>query len=145
MKTLLSIISLSILALLLQSAIRTSYSADETKSIHFFEGTFDEALEQAKKENKLIFFDAYASWCGPCKRMKSRVFTQDEVGSYFNANFINVKFDMEKGEGLALARKYHVTAYPTLLFLNHKGEVEKAAVGYHNSNSLVELAKAVNQ
>jgi len=145
MKTLLSIISLSILALLLQSAVTTSYPADETKGIQFFEGTFDEALVLAKKENKLIVFDAYASWCGPCKRMKSKVFTQEEIGSYFNSNFINVKFDMEKGEGPALARKYRVTAYPTLLFLNHKGEVEKAAVGYHNPNSLVELAKAVNQ
>jgi len=145
MKTLLSIISLSILALLLQSAVTTSYPADETKGIQFFEGTFDEALVLAKKENKLIFFDAYASWCGPCKRMKSKVFTQEEIGSYFNSNFINVKFDMEKGEGPALARKYRVTAYPTLLFLNPKGGVEKAAVGYHNPNSLVELAKAVNQ
>ena len=145
MKTLLSIISLSILALLLQSAITTSYPADETKGIQFFEGTFDEALELAKKENKLIFFDAYASWCGPCKRMKSKVFTKEAVGSYFNTNFVNVKFDMEKGEGPALARKYRVKAYPTLLFLNHKGEVKKLAVGYHNPNTLVELAKAVNQ
>lgn len=145
MKMLFSIISLSILAFLLQAAVTSAVPADETKGIQFFEGTFDEAIELAKKEDKLIFFDAYASWCGPCKWMKSRVFTKEEVGSYFNSTFINIKIDMEKGEGPELARKYRVTAYPTLLFLNHEGEVKKAVVGYHNSNSLVELAKAVNQ
>ena len=62
-----------------------------------------EILAQAKKENKLIFLDAYTSWCGPCKHMQSEVFTDMAVGYYFNKNFINVKMDMEEGEGLQLS------------------------------------------
>ncbi|WP_260744016.1 thioredoxin domain-containing protein [Elizabethkingia anophelis] len=35
----------------------------------FDDGNFSSLLAKAKKENKLIFLDAYASWCGPCKLM----------------------------------------------------------------------------
>ena len=47
---------------------------ETTKGIQFFHGTFAEALEKANKEGKLIFMDAYTSWCGPCKRMSASVF-----------------------------------------------------------------------
>jgi thioredoxin-related protein len=144
MKAILSIISLSIFALFLQSYNTTS-ETNEKNGIQFFEGSFQDALELAKKENKLIFFDAYASWCGPCNRMKSKVFTQEEVGSYFNSRFINIKIDMEKGEGPSLAKKYRVTAYPTLLFIDHTGKLIHGAVGYHNPSSLIDLAKTANQ
>ena len=56
--------------------------------ITFFEGTYEEALELAKSERKIILIDAYASWCGPCKVMAKNVFTQAEVGDFYNNNFI---------------------------------------------------------
>ena len=66
------------------------------EGIQFFGGNWEEAIETAKKEHKLIFVDAYAEWCGPCKRMAKEVFTQKELGDFFNKYFINVKMDMEK-------------------------------------------------
>ena len=70
------------------------------QGIEFAHGsTWKEILAKAEKEDKLIFVDAYAEWCGPCKKMAKDVFTQKEVGGYFNANFVNVKMDMEAGEG----------------------------------------------
>lgn len=144
MKAILSTISLSIFALFSQSYSITA-ETNEKNGIQFFEGSFQDALELAKKENKLIFFDAYASWCGPCKRMKSKVFTQEEVGSYFNSRFINLKVDMEKGEGPSLAKKYGVTSYPTLLFIDHTGKLIHGGVGYHNPSSLIGLVKGANQ
>ncbi len=68
--------------------------------------------------------------------LKSRVFTNEEVGSHYNDNFINMKIDVEKGEGNALARKYRVTAYPSLFFINADGSLRKKAVGYQNPNSI---------
>ena len=70
--------------------------------IHFREGSFAQALEATKTENKLVFMDCYTSWCGPCKRMASQVFVQEQVGEYFNPRFVCVKIDMEKGEGVEL-------------------------------------------
>lgn len=100
-----------------------------TSGIQFFHGSFEEAKAKALKENKMIFMDAYAEWCGPCKRMAATVFTDDKVGQFFNDNFINLKMDMEKGEGPKLSDKFDVSAYPTLIFINEKGEQVHKAVG----------------
>ena len=111
------------------------------EGIEFFHGTFAEAVEKAQKENKLIFMDAFAEWCGPCKRMAATTFKDEKVGKFFNDNFINVKMDMEKGEGPGLQRKYEVTAYPTLLFINGKSELAHKGVGGMGNDQLIALAR----
>ena len=113
----------------------------KAEGIEFFHGSFEEALATAKAENKLVFMDAYAVWCGPCKWMSRNVFTDDYVGEFFNKNFIALKMDMEKGEGLALARKYGVRAYPTLYFLDETGKVVDQKVGATDSKGLLSLAR----
>jgi thiol-disulfide isomerase/thioredoxin len=99
------------------------------QGIVFETGTWEEALKKAEKENKIIFVDAYTTWCGPCKAMAANVFTLSEAGSFYNSNFINVKMDMESPEGRTFGKKYPVTAYPTLLFIDAEGNVVKRVVG----------------
>ena len=67
--------------------------------------------------------DSYAKWCGPCKRMARDVFTAEEVGDFFNANFVNLKMDMETEEGRLLNKTYQVAVYPTLFILDADGEI----------------------
>ena len=118
------------------------YLVSNAQGIEFFKGTFDEAKAQAKKEDKLIFMDAYASWCGPCKRMAKNVFPKKEAGDYFNKNFVNVKMDMEKGEGRGLAKKYSVGSYPTLLFLDYNGDVVYKTKGARrDAKSLIQVGE----
>ena len=88
------------------------------QGIVFFDGTWEQALEKAREEEKPIFVDAYTTWCGPCKMMTQRTFPDPQVGDLFNANFISVKIDMEQEAGLAFQRQYPVRAYPTLLFID---------------------------
>lgn len=121
--------------------VETNHKLDNHSGIQFTESSFAELLKLAKKEKKNIFFDAYASWCGPCKLLKKDVFTQVQVGKFFNKNFINVAMDMEKGEGVELSKKFKITAYPTLLFINHKGEVIGSALGYHKAEELIKVAQ----
>ena len=109
----------------------------------FFQGTFAEAQEKAKAEDKLIFMDAYTDWCGPCKWMSKNTFTDESVASFFNENFINVKMNMEKGEGPGLARKYRVRGYPSLLFLNADGSVAHTKLGAQDASSFLALGKRV--
>lgn len=99
-------------------------------------------LEKAKKENKIIFLDAYAVWCGPCKKMDAETYKDQAVADFYNANFINVKFDMEKGEGPKLAEQYQVTAYPTFLFIGANGELLHKGLGFIEPAPFVDLGKA---
>ncbi|MEX1190952.1 MAG: DUF255 domain-containing protein [Brumimicrobium sp.] len=112
------------------------YDGDET-GIKFQDITFEEALKKAKSDDKLIFVDAYAVWCKPCKWMETNTFSDKEVGDIFNKKFINLKIDMEKGEGPELARKYQVRAYPTLLLINSSGEVVKRILGAKKKDDLL--------
>ena len=93
------------------------------QGVQFEEISFEQALAKAKKENKMVFIDCYTSWCGPCKRMTKNVFPLQEVGEYMNPKFVNLKVDMEKGEGPELQRKYRVRSYPTFLILDAEGKV----------------------
>lgn len=112
--------------------------------IEFHDGSWEEALEKSEDKGKPIFVDAYASWCGPCKWMTRNVFTDDEVGDYYNENFINVKLDMEKGEGRTFARKYGVSAYPTLLYLDSEGEVVHKVMGARRTDGFIQEGKKAN-
>ena len=111
------------------------------QGIKFEDTNFSTILAKAKKENKLIFVDAYASWCGPCKLMVKNVFPQKAVGDYYNSHFVNAKIDMEKGEGIDLAKKYNVKAFPTYLFIDGNGEVVHRTLGYVEENDFIQFAK----
>lgn len=94
------------------------------------EGTLNQALKKAKESGKeLVFLDCYATWCGPCQYMAKSVFTTKEAGDYFNKKFVNIKIDMEKGEGINLARQFKIQGYPTFIILNSNGKELGRIVG----------------
>lgn len=111
------------------------------QGIEFFHGTWEEALVKAETEGKLIFVDAYTTWCGPCKKMSADVFPKAEVGEVFNANFINVKLDMEKEESVAFRKVHRVRAYPTLFWINAKNDAVHMSVGGKQAAQLIGVAK----
>ena len=105
-----------------------------------FEKSMDAAIAKARKENKRIFVDVATSWCGPCKIMAANTFTRKDVGDFFSKHYVCLKLDAEKGEGVKIAKKYVVKAYPTLLFLNKDGEFLYKKVGSVKSKKLIEWA-----
>ncbi|NAW51115.1 thioredoxin fold domain-containing protein [Elizabethkingia argentiflava] len=109
--------------------------------IQFEESNFGQLLEKAKNQNKLLFLDAYASWCGPCKLMEKNIFSLPEIGEYYNQHFVNAKIDMQKGEGIEIAKKYGVKAFPSYLFINGDGEVIHRVVGYTEAEEFIQTAK----
>lgn len=113
------------------------------QGIEFFEGSWDEALEKAKTEEKVIFVDAYTTWCGPCKRMAKTAFKDEAVGDFYNNNFINMKLNMEKHEGLTFRKKYPVSAFPTLYYIDAKGEVVHTLKGAQKADQLLKLGSFV--
>jgi len=113
------------------------------QGIEFVHVTWQEAIKQAKQENKLLFVDSYAQWCGPCKRMAKHEFVKPEVGEVYNKNFVNLKLDMETKNGRTFDSKYPVSAYPTMFFLNGDGEVVKKLKGGKKAEQLISMAKSV--
>jgi thioredoxin-related protein len=97
--------------------------AAQTKGIAFEpeETLFQQAVTKAFNERKLIFLDCYTIWCGPCKQMDREVFPLEEVGNFMNPSYISLKLNMEKGEGIELAKKLQVTAFPTYIVFNSNG------------------------
>jgi thiol:disulfide interchange protein len=112
------------------------------QGIDFMKGSWADALAKAKKEDKLIFLDAYASWCGPCKYMARTTFTEEKAGTFFNKNFVNYKMDMEKHpDGPRLSKKYGLEAYPTLYFIDKNEKMVHMSVGALNVKELLAEAQ----
>lgn len=112
-----------------------------TEGIAFFSGSWSEALQEAKKQNKLIFVDVYTDWCGPCKVMDKYVFPLKEVGDLYNQLFINYKINAEKGEGIEIAKKYGIRAYPTFLFTDGEGYLIEKIEGEREPQPFMHMAR----
>lgn len=113
----------------------------QEKGIDFRKLDFNQALEVAKKEGKLVFIDCYTSWCGPCKHMANKVFILEKMGNYFNDKFVCLKYDMEKGDGPELAKRFRVYAYPTFLIVNPDGTLRHKWIGAMGGDDFIAYAK----
>ena len=77
--------------------------------------------------------------------MDEDVFPDKGISELLNDNFVSYKVDAEKGNGPNLATLFQVVAYPTLLFLDEKGNVlvRKEGSAYHSElRTLAEEAMA---
>jgi thiol-disulfide isomerase/thioredoxin len=100
--------------------------------------TWNKAQRQARKENKLIFVDVMADWCGPCKRMIEDINSDPAIYTYFNENFINLQIN-EKYQRQFL-RTYKICEFPTLMFMSSEGKVFDEFQGFRGLEWLNELA-----
>lgn len=112
-------------------------------------------LEKAKQENKYIFVDCYASWCGPCKKMDKEVYGLSEVGDTYNGKYVCVKMQMDRtstddefvrasySDSKWIMDKYHVNAYPTFLYFDSDGRIVKRTIGAMDADAFINLASDV--
>jgi thiol-disulfide isomerase/thioredoxin len=134
-----------VLAVIMGASLALPAQENEGKGIKFMTNEpWEQALQQAKEQNRLIFMDCYTVWCGPCKGLADNIFPREDVGNFFNANFVNVQYDMEKGDGKMLNEKYkeYIIGYPTLLLINADGQVIHQMAGYQEADALINGMKA---
>jgi len=112
------------------------------QGITFTKGNWQEVLAKAKAENKPIFVDFYAEWCGPCKFMAKNVFTDAEVAEYYNQHFISVKIDAEKEEP-ELVRASKIEAYPSLYYFSPDGNLINKNIGSLDKTRFIAFGKKV--
>ncbi|MEI6593675.1 MAG: thioredoxin family protein [Holophagaceae bacterium] len=92
------------------------------------------AQKRAKKEGKLLFVDVWAEWCPPCQYLKANVFPSPEaqkaLQAYVPVSLMTETRDRrEQADAAAVARRYRVEAYPTLLIMDADGKEKKRQVG----------------
>jgi thiol-disulfide isomerase/thioredoxin len=101
-------------------------------AVPFREVAFAAVSQAAVAEGKLIFIDFYTTWCAPCKMLDAQTWTDPKVGKLVGDQAVALKIDAEK-EGLDLAKRYKIAAYPTLLLLKADGTEVDRIIGFRNS------------
>lgn len=102
---------------------------DDHGKLPWIEGTFDELLARAQKEDRLIFIDFWTDWCGWCKRLDADTFSDDAVVEEMK-DILCFSVDAESETGEPLARRYNVRGFPALILLNPDGSPRDQIGGY---------------
>ena len=111
------------------------------QGIVFSNASFEEALEKAQLEGKGIFVDVYTSWCGPCKMMAKNVFTQEQVGKFYNEHFVCLKLDAEKEAEHGFFKKYQANGYPSFFWLDAEGNLLDTRTGMVEADVFIQYGK----
>jgi protein disulfide-isomerase len=103
------------------------------------------AQSQAKAEHKMVLMDFNGSdWCSSCKALKKNVFSSPEFVEYAKKNLVLVDVDFpthkelpkaQRDSNEALARKFNVEGYPTVVVLDSNGKQLRKADGYEGQSA----------
>lgn len=123
--------------------------------------SFNEAVQAQKENKKPIFIDVYTVWCGPCKLLDSKTFSNPETSKYINENYNPVKFNAEGNEEITLGKMTYknpgykearkksrngmheftsylkIQGYPAMVVLNNKLQLEKTILGFRSAEELI--------
>ena len=98
-------------------------SAAADAQVRFLDSSTDAVRKEAIAQDKLVFIDLYATWCGPCKMMGPVL---EELAAAHPTVKVG-KLNTDENLKLAMARK--IDAIPALLLFRNGQEVSRS-VGY---------------
>lgn len=127
---------ITILLILLTWSVFTPAKAQG--GVHFFKGSWDELVTEARKTGKPYFIDFWAVWCGPCKMMNNTTFKDGKVGEVANRYFIPYKLDVDHGDGKMLAGKYNISSIPTIMFFDADGKILGREMGFQPAEQFIQ-------
>lgn len=122
----------------------TSKEIAKTKEISW--NGYDEGLKLAQEQKKPVMMDFYADWCGYCVKMDKETYPDENVIAE-SERFITIKVDLTESDekATAIAQKYNVQGFPTLIFIDSEGQwaKENSVIGFVKANKLLESMKQV--
>jgi thioredoxin-related protein len=87
------------------------------QSVHFEDIGFDEAVEKAKSQKKIVFVDVRGMNPNSYSdKVDKDVFTLDSVADFFNAHCISIRVNMSSEEGKKFAPRLAMLMYPVYVF-----------------------------
>jgi len=137
---------------------KTEAKADD-KEINWM--TLDEVQAAMKKQPKKVFMDVYTDWCGWCKVMDKKTFSNPDVIRYMNQNFYAVKFNAERKDSINFMGKMYgfvpeyranmlavelmrgQLSYPTSVILEENFQNPQAIPGYLDVKTIEKVLKYI--
>ncbi len=114
-----------------ESAPPVTEKTPEPKEAHWLTD-FDAAKAQARSEKKLLLMNFTGSdWCPPCMMLEKAVFAKPEFRGYAAEHLVLLEVDFPRRKNLsdeqrtantALAQKYGIEGFPTVIVLDPGGE-----------------------
>ena len=89
--------------------------------------SYEAGLARVRTEKKPVMIDLYTDWCGWCKKLDEDVYPTESVAT-LSKQFVCIKLNPEKDK--KNGKKFKVDGYPTIIFLNVKGEEINRIGGY---------------
>jgi thioredoxin-related protein len=117
----------TVLLLLLATTVSVSATLVTDKGAPYYT-TLTEATAAAKKAGVPTVIKFYTDWCIWCKVMDTAVFEKPEAKAAFGKDYILTRINAEVDT--AVATKYAVTGYPTLVLLDKDGVEIDRIIGY---------------
>jgi thioredoxin-related protein len=112
------------------------------------------ALEQAAREDKHIVIDFYTNWCGWCKVMDRKTYTDARVMQLLNESFVIAKINAESNKrfsvgdrqmtGREIAQQYRVQSFPMTWFLKPDGSPLASIPGYIEADKFTRALEYVH-
>lgn len=103
---------------------------------------FEAARARSIEQQRLLFVDFTADWCGPCKRMDADTWAHEDVRAWLGEHALAIQVDVD--EQRELARRLRIKAMPTVVVLK-AGEEFDRAVGYQGSAEFLSWARGVRE
>jgi len=110
--------------------VKAETKATSNYKLEEIDQDFNQAIELARKSNKLIFIDFYTTWCSPCKKLDKIVFQNDSIRQILGKDYILLKYNAENDTVFHLSKKHHISSYPTAIVLNSEGYVVNRKYGF---------------
>ena len=126
---------------------------------------FSEMQKKVKEKPKKVFIDIYTDWCGWCKVLDKKTYTQSHIIEYLNTNYYSVKFNAEQTQNITFAGKefkfipsgrsgYHELAaaltegrlsYPMLVFVDEELNPITYVAGFQEADELMDILVYLNE
>jgi len=112
---------------------------EPTKLTAFQKLNYEKAIEKAKADKKIVMIDFYADWCGPCKQLDAKTFSDEKVQKLLTGKAIAIKINVDDNK--KLAGEYKIDAIPCIVFLDGDGKEVGRLVGFRGADKFLKDVK----